>query len=97
MGSHVVARVIEVKDDGKLTLSIREKAYMQIASDSDAVMKAIESYDGVLPFNDKASPETIRREMNMSKNEFKRAVGNLLKMGKIEITETSIRLVNNDQ
>lgn len=97
VGSHVVARVIEVKDDGKLTLSIREKAYMQIASDSDAVMRAIESYDGVLPFNDKASPETIRREMNMSKNEFKRAVGNLLKMGKIEITETSIRLVNNDQ
>ena len=69
----------------------REKAYMQIASDSDLVMKAIESYDGVLPFNDKASPETIRREMNMSKNEFKRAVGNLLKMGKIEITEKSIR------
>ena len=88
----MTARVVEVRDDGKLTLAIREKAYMQIASDSDLVMKAIESYDGVLPFNDKASPETIRREMNMSKNEFKRAVGNLLKMGKIEITETSIRL-----
>ena len=92
VGSHVSARVIDIKDDGKLTLSLREKAYVQIASDSDAVMKAIESYDGVLPFNDKASPETIKREMNMSKNEFKRAVGNLLKMGKIEITETSIRL-----
>ncbi len=93
VGSHVSARVIEVKDDGKLTLSLREKAYMQIASDSDAVMKVIDSYDGVLPFNDKASPETIRREMNMSKNEFKRAVGNLLKMGRIEITENSIRRI----
>lgn len=91
VGSHISSRVVEVKEDGKLTLAIREKAYMQIASDSDLVMKAIESYDGVLPFNDKASPETIRREMNMSKNEFKRAVGNLLKMGKIEITEKSIR------
>lgn len=91
VGSTVKARVIEVKEDGKLTLSIREKAYVQIASDSEAVMKAIDSFDGVLPFNDKASPETIRREMNMSKNEFKRAVGNLLKLGKIEITETSIR------
>ena len=93
VGSHITARVVEVKDDGKLTLAIREKAYMQIASDSDLVMQAIESYDGVLPFNDKASPETIRREMNMSKNEFKRAVGNLLKMGRIEITETSIRKI----
>lgn len=92
VGSHITARVIDVKEDGKLTLALREKAYVQIASDSDAVMKAIESYDGVLPFNDKASPETIKREMNMSKNEFKRAVGNLLKLGKIEITETGIRL-----
>ena len=91
VGSRVNARVVEVKDDGKLTLSIREKAYVQITSDSELVMRAIESYDGVLPFNDKASPETIRREMNMSKNEFKRAVGNLLKMGRIEITKTSIR------
>ena len=94
VGSHVTARVIDVKDDGKLTLSLREKAYMQIASDSDAVMKVIDSYDGVLPFNDKASPEIIRREMNMSKNEFKRAVGNLLKMGRIEITEKSIRRID---
>ena len=92
IGSHISARVTDIRDDGKLTLSLREKAYVQIATDSDAVMKVIESYDGVLPFNDKASPETIRREMNMSKNEFKRAVGNLLKLGKIEITETSIRL-----
>ena len=92
IGSHISARVTDIRDDGKLTLSLREKAYVQIATDSDAVMKVIESYDGVLPFNDKVSPETIRREMNMSKNEFKRAVGNLLKLGKIEITETSIRL-----
>lgn len=43
------------------------------------ILNALEEYDGVLPFNDKASPETIRREMQMSKNEFKRAVGHLLK------------------
>lgn len=97
VGSHVSARVVEVRDDGKLTLAIREKAYMQIASDSDLVMKAIESYDGILPFNDKASPETIKREMNMSKNEFKRAVGNLLKMGRIEITPTSIRKIDSEK
>ena len=97
VGSHVSARVVEVRDDGKLTLAIREKAYMQIASDSDLVMKAIESYDAILPFNDKASPETIKREMNMGKNEFKRAVGNLLKMGRIEITPTSIRKIDSEK
>jgi predicted RNA-binding protein (virulence factor B family) len=51
----------------------------------------LESYAGSLPFNDKAAPEVIKYETGMSKNEFKRAVGNLLKQGKIEITERSIR------
>ena len=52
-----------------------------------------DSYDGVLPFTDKASPDVIRRETGMSKNEFKRAVGNLLKNGKIIIKPDVIRLV----
>ena len=56
-------------------------------------MKLIHRFDGVLPFTDKASPEVIRRELAMSKNEFKRAVGNLLKNGRIEITEKAIRRI----
>lgn len=91
IGQDIEARVTSVKVDGKLDLSIREKAYLQIEKDAEAVMQAIESFDGVLPFNDKANPEVIKREVQMSKNEFKRAVGNLLKNGRIEITEKSIR------
>ena len=90
-GEDVTARVTEVKPDGRLTLSIREKAYLQIEKDAEEILSIIDSYDGVLPFNDKVSPEIIKRETGMSKNEFKRAVGNLLKAGKIEITEKVIR------
>lgn len=93
VGDTVNARVTAVKEDGKLNLSIREKAYLQIAEDAERVMQVIDSFDGVLPFNDKASPEVIRREMQMSKNEFKRAVGNLLKAGRITITEKAIRRI----
>lgn len=93
VGDTVNARVTAVKEDGKLDLSIREKAYLQIAEDAERVMQVIDSFDGVLPFNDKASPEVIRREMQMSKNEFKRAVGHLLKNGKIEIKEKAIRRI----
>lgn len=91
LGEDIMARVTEVKADGRLTLSIREKAYLQIEKDAQEVLSIIDSYDGVLPFNDKVSPEIIKRETGMSKNEFKRAVGNLLKAGKIEITEKVIR------
>lgn len=91
VGGIVEARVVEVKEDGRLDLSIREKAYLQIEKDAEKILKVIESYDGALPFTDKASPETIKREMQMSKNEFKRAVGHLLKEKKITIGERAIR------
>jgi len=91
IGEDINARVVQVREDGKLTLSIRDKAYLQIGKDAEEIMKIIESYDGVLPFNDKVSPEIIKRETGMSKNEFKRAVGNLLKTGRIEIKEKVIR------
>lgn len=92
VGDRVSARVVSVKEDGKLDLSIREKALAQILIDAEKVLDVIESFDGVLPFNDKANPEVIKRELQMSKNEFKKAVGHLLKAGKIEITEKSIWL-----
>ncbi len=91
IGQDIQARVAEVLEDGRLNLSIREKAYVQMEQDAEEVLRIIDSYDGVLPFNDKVSPEIIKRETGMSKNEFKRAVGNLLKAGKIEITEKVIR------
>lgn len=93
VGMQVQARVAEVKSDGKLDLSIRQKAYMQIAEDSYKVVEEIKAQGGKLPFNDKASPELIREKMGMSKAEFKRAVGNLLKSKKIEIMEDGIRLL----
>lgn len=91
VGDDISARVVKVLEDGKLTLSIREKAYVQIQKDGEAILKLLDSYEGSLPFNDKASPEIIQHETGMSKNEFKRAVGHLLKEGKIQITEKSIR------
>lgn len=93
IGQEIEARVIEVLEDGKLTLSIREKAYIQMEKDAEELLAIIDSYDGVLPFNDKVSPEIIKRETGMSKNEFKRAVGRLLKEGKIVIKEKVIRRV----
>ena len=91
VGDQITARVTAVKPDGKLDLSIREKSYLQLNADAEAVMKVIEEFDGVLPFTDKASPEVIKREFSLSKNAFKRAVGHLLKEERIEITEKSIR------
>lgn len=91
LGEDVRARVIQVREDGKLTLSVRDKAYLQMDADAERLLDILDSYEGVLPFGEKASPEVIAHETGMSKNEFKRAVGRLLKEGKIEIRDKVIR------
>lgn len=90
IGDEIEGRVTAVKPDGKLDLSIRRKAHLQMDEDAEYVMKVIDEFEGVLPFNDKVSPEIIQREFQMSKNAFKRAVGRLYKEGRIEITENRI-------
>jgi predicted RNA-binding protein (virulence factor B family) len=93
IGDEVRARVVRVREDGKLDLSLREKAYLQMDADCQLIMETIESYDGVLPFTDKANPAVIQRELGLSKNAFKRAVGRLLKQGRVEITPRGIRKI----
>ena len=89
-GQILELRVTEVKEDGKLNVSDRQKAYIQINEDAECVYSVIEEFAGVLPFDDKASPEVIQREFGLSKAAFKRAVGHLLKEGKIEIKDRRI-------
>ena len=92
-GEVVQARVTSVKPDGKLDLSIREKGYLQIETDVETVLKMLNEGGGMIPFTDKASPELIREKAHMSKNEFKRAVGHLLKENRISIEEDRIILL----
>ena len=92
VGDRIEARVTAVKPDGKLDLSVREKAFIQMDADARAVMDKLEANGGEIPFTDKADPELIRAEFGFGKNAFKRAVGRLLKEGRIEIREKSIVL-----
>ena len=92
VGQTVTARVAAVKADGKLDLSLKDKIPMQMDKDAQLILKRMEERGGVLPFTDKADPEIIKKEFNMSKNAFKRAVGRLLKEKKVAITEKTIAI-----
>lgn len=92
VGQELSLRVTDVKEDGKLTVSARQKAYLQIGQDAELVLEAIEKAGGRLDFDDKASPEKIDEELGLSKAAFKRAVGHLLKEGKIQLEPGKILL-----
>ncbi len=93
VGEQIKARIKEVTDEGKLTLSLQEKIKIQIDVDAERIFKRLEDAGGFLPFHDKTSPEIIRREFQMSKAAFKRAVGRLMKMKKITLSEKGIERI----
>lgn len=92
VGDVVYGRIIKVRSDGKLDLSIREKSYLQMDEDAQMLFEKMQNNGGTIPFTDKSDAELIKSETGMSKNAFKRAVGRLLKEGKIKIEETRIVL-----
>lgn len=93
VGDQVEARVLKVREDGKIDLSVRKKAFLQMDDDAELVLNRIKEYKGKLPFTDKAAPELIEKEFGLSKNAFKRAVGRLLKEQKIQINKNNIELL----
>lgn len=92
VGDRIEARVTGVKPDGKLDLSIREKAFIQMDLDAERMLADLRKRGGAYPFTDKAGAELIKKETGLSRNAFKRAAGRLLKEGKIIITDTEIRI-----
>ncbi|GHU40679.1 RNA-binding protein [Clostridia bacterium] len=90
IGTVISARVTNVRPDGKLELSMREKAYLQMETDVEKILALLEERGGVFDFNDKASPERIFEETKLSKAAFKRGVGKLYKERKIEILQEKI-------
>ncbi len=93
-GTVIQARVTKVQPDGRLELSVREKAYLQMDSDSQRVLDILKEAGGFLPYHDKSNPEAIKAKFELSKNSFKRAIGHLYKEGIISIEENGIRLTD---
>ncbi len=90
-GTVVEARITWVHSDGKLDLSLQKKTSLQMDEDAAKIYQRLQEAGGFLPFHDKTDKETIQKEFQISKNAFKRAIGRLLKDGKILITENGIQ------
>lgn len=91
-GELIEARIKEVKDDGKIELSLRQRAYLEIDSDSKKILDYLYDNGGVLYLGDKSSPEEIYKYFRLSKSSYKRAVGRLYKNNKIRIFDKKIEL-----
>ncbi|MFD2387742.1 CvfB family protein [Enterococcus rivorum] len=80
LGETVNGRVIGVRPDGILNLSLKPRAHEAIGDDAAMILTFLErAADHKIAFTDKSNPEEIKQTFGISKGQFKRAIGNLLK------------------
>lgn len=93
VGDKVHLRVKSIKSDGKIDLTTNNRSHIELNKDSDVIYKILNDNGGFLRVNDKSDPKLIKKVFNMSKSQFKRALGRLYKQRKIVIKNEGISLV----
>jgi hypothetical protein len=92
IGDQVEARVVKIREDGKLNLNLFDKTHTKMDDDAEVIYKRLVKAGGFLPYSDKTSPNVIKETFNMSKGSFKIAVGRLYKRDLITISDKGIGL-----
>lgn len=91
-GYQCKAYVNKLRSDGKIDLLLDKPGYGKTLDLTGQILQKLEANEGVLMLSDKSSPEAISALFGVSKKVYKQAIGALFKAGKIEITETHIKL-----
>ncbi|HAY3562564.1 TPA: RNA-binding protein [Elizabethkingia meningoseptica] len=81
-----------IREDGKIDVTLQPEGFENIDSFRQSVLDALDDHGGLLYLSDKSTPEEIKDKLQMSKKNFKRAIGGLYKDGVIEILEDKIRV-----
>ena len=90
LGKTITGFIKKIREDQKIDLALVEQSYNRIKSSKSDVYQQLQAANGFLPFNDKSDPAAIYRTFGMSKKDFKKTIGGLLKEGKISIKEDGI-------
>lgn len=84
LGEQIKARVIGIGHDSILNLSLKPRAHEIIDDDAQMILMFLKrSATHSIPYSDKSTPEEIQSKFAISKGQFKRALGRLMKEGKI--------------
>lgn len=85
LGQVVTARVIGFREvDRTLNLSLKPRSFEMLEKDAQMILTYLKNNGGFMTLNDKSSPEEIRNTFGISKGQFKKALGGLMKAGKIK-------------
>lgn len=92
MGDEVEGRITFIRKDGHVNIAVRPQKEKSMEGDMQLLLDYMNRHNGSLPFTDQSDPKLIKASLGISKAAFKRAVGHLLKLGKISMNEGKIKL-----
>ncbi len=92
-GQKLKGYIKKMREDDKIDLSLQKQGYDKIGSMADAILELLKKNKGVLPYSDKSSPDDIYGFFQMSKKDFKKAIGLLYRKKKIALETDKIVLI----
>lgn len=94
LGKPTIGFIKKIRSDQKIDLALTEQSYNRIEGSKSDLYEKLLAANGFLPFTDKSDPALITRTFGMSKKDFKKAVGGLLKEKKITLKEDGIHAIS---
>lgn len=85
--------VRKITEDMRIDVSLQQQGLAEVETSVVRLEAMLKEHGGVLGVNDKSEPQVVARLTGMSKKVFKRALGMLLKQGKVRQTEHGIEVV----
>ncbi len=93
VGDQAKGYVKKIRQENRLDISLEKVGVERFDPLNERILSALRDNNGFLPLHDDSTPEAISKGLEMSKRNFKKSIGNLLKKGKISFEENGIRLV----
>lgn len=99
VGDEITTRITYIREDGRINVSMRPPKEKAMGGDAETIMAFLTGRGGKMPYGDGTAPDIIKAKFGLSKAAFKRALGLLIKTGKIEQQEgwTILRDVKEDE
>ncbi len=85
IGIKTTAWVKQIREDGKIDLLLQEEGYQGIPKAAEKILSLLEDHNNFLPLHDKSDAQDIVDTLQMSKKQFKQAIGYLYKRNIINI------------
>lgn len=93
VGDSIIGYIKNIREDGKIDLSLQTQGYEHVEDFSDILLRYIKDQGGKINIHDKSDPELIHNTFGVSKKVFKKAVGKLYKEKKITLLDNGLQSV----